>query len=71
MIQDPNGTVSSSRVLALTFGIVGCRVALMDPSAWQTVGELVGGGAVSLILRVKGRRPSAGMDETTHGGPDA
>lgn len=53
-ITAPDGSISSTRVAALGLVAVACYVAIRDGSHWQMVSALIGGGAVSLLLRVKG-----------------
>ena len=53
-LADPDGSSSMARLVALGCAITGCVVALRFPAEWQTVGALIGGGAVAIINRQKG-----------------
>ena len=57
LIQDPDGSPSSARVIGVLCGVVACIVALASLALGReyaaTVAALVGGGASSLLVRRK------------------
>ena len=57
LIQDPDGSPSSARVIGVLCGVVACIVALVSLALGReyaaTVAALVGGGASSLLVRRK------------------
>lgn len=60
VVTDPiTADLSSSRGLAILFGIVGCIVALKHPGEAATVAALVGGGSVAIATRTKGKKDDA------------
>lgn len=57
LIQDPDGSPSSARLVGVLCGVVACVVALVSLAIGHeyaaTVAALVGGGASSLLVRRK------------------
>ena len=57
LIQDPDGSPSSARVIGVLCGVVACIVALVSLALGReyaaTVAALVGGGASALLTRRK------------------
>jgi hypothetical protein len=57
LIQDPDGSPSSARVIGVLCGVVACIVALTSLAIGHeyaaTVAALVGGGASALLTRRK------------------
>lgn len=57
LVQDPDGSPSSARVIGVLCGVVACIVALVGVATKHeyaaTVAALVGGGASALLVRRK------------------
>jgi hypothetical protein len=50
---------SMTRAIAFLCALAACVIAWRDPSQWQAIGALIGGGAVALLKRTKGT-PTSG-----------